>query len=757
MNTTTQTPLELWGGVECTINRVGDRFFTQLERNGHRTRLRDLELFADLGLRALRFPILWEELAPASLDEIDWSPIDAQLAKMRELGIRPIAGLVHHGSGPRHTSLIDPRFPEKLAAFASRVAARYPWIEAYTPVNEPLTTARFTGLYGHWYPHGRDGFTFVRALLNQCRAVVLSMRAAREVNPAAALVQTDDLGKTFSSPKLQYQADFENERRWISWDLLCGRVDREHPMWDYLLALGAEERDVAFFLENPCPPDVIGVNHYITSERHLDENLRDHPPATHGGNGRDRYADRTAVRVRAEGIAGPETLLRETCERYGTAVAVTEAHLGCTRDEQLRWLGEIWSAAQTLRADGHDVRAVTAWSLLGAFDWNSLLTRADDSYESGVFDLRGGSPRPTALATMLKSLATTGAFDHPVLQTPGWWRRPVRLLPPHRPQDENAVAIEPVCPSGDVRSHAFASQAAPPRPRRTRPILITGAGGRLGRGFRAAAELRALEHRTFNHVDLDVSDRGAVKAAIEELRPWAVINCAGFARIDDAEDNERACARANVDGAENLARACAAANVPLVTFSSDHVFDGSKRAPYLESDPCHALSVYGRTKIAAERKVLAAGGKALIVRSGKVLAPLEENDFLLSSLRRIAAGERVQVAHDLRLSATFLPDLVNAALDLLIDGETGVWHLANAGVVTPRDLLLAAAEISKLDADLIEGVPFWSLHRAADRPRYRALESERAPLLPPLADALQRYCTDAARAILELDAAVAVR
>jgi dTDP-4-dehydrorhamnose reductase len=86
-----------------------------------------------------------------------------------------------------------------------------------------------------------------------------------------------------------------------------------------------------------------------------------------------------------------------------------------------------------------------------------------------------------------------------------------------------------------------------------------------------------------------------------------------------------------------------------------------------------------------------------------------------------------------------------------------VWHLANAGVVTPRDLLLAAAEISKLDADLIEGVPFWSLHRAADRPRYRALESERAPLLPPLADALQRYCTDAARAILELDAAVAVR
>src|SRR5437764_100735 len=295
MNTTNQKPLEFWGGVECTLNRVGDGYFSQLARNGHRTRLSDLDRFAELGLRTLRFPILWEELADDSLGQSNWSAIDAQLARMRSLGIKPIAGLVHHGSGPSDTSLIDPRFPEKLAAFAKVVAERYPWIEAYTPVNEPLTTARFSGLYGHWYPHGRDGFTFVRALVNQLRGVVLAMRAIRSINPAAALVQTDDLGKTFASPRLQYQADFENERRWLTWDLLCGRVDRAHPMWSYLAWLGAEERDIEFFSENPCPSDVIGINHYATSERYLDENLRDHPPETHGGNGRDRYADVAAV------------------------------------------------------------------------------------------------------------------------------------------------------------------------------------------------------------------------------------------------------------------------------------------------------------------------------------------------------------------------------------------------------------------------------------------------------------------------------
>src|SRR3712207_2719887 len=86
----------------------------------------------------------------------DWAWADERLGRLRELGITPIVGLVHHGSGPRHTSLIDPAFADGLAAFARAVAERYPWVAYYTPINEPLTTARFSGLYGHWYPHGRD-------------------------------------------------------------------------------------------------------------------------------------------------------------------------------------------------------------------------------------------------------------------------------------------------------------------------------------------------------------------------------------------------------------------------------------------------------------------------------------------------------------------------------------------------------------------------------------------------------------------------
>ncbi|MBA3730464.1 MAG: dTDP-4-dehydrorhamnose reductase, partial [Sphingomonas sp.] len=111
---------------------------------------------AELGIRAVRYPILWETVAPEVPSELDFSWHDPRLERLRELGIKVIGGLVHHGSGPRYTHLLDPDFPDLLASYAARVARRYPWIEAWTPVNEPLTTARFSCLYGHWYPHQRS-------------------------------------------------------------------------------------------------------------------------------------------------------------------------------------------------------------------------------------------------------------------------------------------------------------------------------------------------------------------------------------------------------------------------------------------------------------------------------------------------------------------------------------------------------------------------------------------------------------------------
>jgi dTDP-4-dehydrorhamnose reductase len=417
--------IELWGGLECTVNRVADEFFDQVKRSGHHERPSDLELFAELGLSSLRYPILWERTAPDGYPNWRWA--DERLNRLRELGLNPIVGLLHHGSGPRHTSLIDSEFPEKFSTYARMVAERYPWVRDYTPVNEPLTTARFSGLYGHWYPHGRDEQTFARALLNECRGTVLAMREIRKANPNARLIQTEDIARVFSTPKLAHQADFENERRWLSYDLLCGRLTPGHRMWSHLIWAGIPERELHWFKENSCCPDIVGINHYVTSDRYLDENICLYPPHTHGTNGREHYADVEAVRVDLGEELGLEARIAEIWQRYGLPIAVTEAHLGCTEDEQVRWLWEVWNGAQSRRARGVDLRAITFWSLLGAYDWHCLLTREEGRYEPGAYDLGGSRPRATAVAEFIRGLRRGQQARDPVLSGAGWWRRPERI------------------------------------------------------------------------------------------------------------------------------------------------------------------------------------------------------------------------------------------------------------------------------------------------------------------------------------------
>ncbi len=727
---------ELWGGIECTVNRVGDRYFDQLERNGHASRAEDLEMLAGLGLHTLRYPVLWERTAPDGMERADWSWADERLNRLRELGIRPIVGLVHHGSGPRHTSLTDPEFPEKLAEFARGVAERYPWVESYTPVNEPLTTARFSGLYGHWYPHGRSNECFARAFINQCRAIVLSMKAIREIRPDARLVQTEDLGKTYSTPALAYQAEFENHRRWMTFDILSGKIGNDHPLHGYLLKSGISGQELEWFMENPSPPDIIGINHYITSERFLDERLERYPELTHGGNGYQAYADVEAVRVLAEGVSGPGGVIRETWDRYRLPIAITEAHLGCTREQQLRWLNEVWEAACRERSAGADVRAVTAWSLLGAYDWNSLLTCADGFYEPGAFDLRAPAPRPTALAAVLRDLATSGETKNPLAATEGWWRSRERLL------------YTPV--SGGSRSGPCGRSIAKSS---ARPLLITGATGTLGAAFARVCTSRGIDHILLNRQQMDIADPESVTRAIERHNPWGIVNTAGYVRVDDAEREPERCLRENTDGPATLAELCGRHNIRLMSFSSDLVFDGESRTPYIESDRVAPLNVYGFSKAEAESLLLAGYPEGLMIRTSAFFGPWDRYNFLTVALAAISSGTIFTAPDDLRISPTYLPDLVHASLDLLVDGARGIWHLANQGDKSWAEFAKMGAEIAGFDPELIIPCSIEEMGLRAPRPLYTVLGSERGHLMPALEDAMERYVRECGEKFRQLAAA----
>lgn len=177
----------------------------------------------------------------------------------------------------------------------------------------------------------------------------------------------------------------------------------------------------------------------------------------------------------------------------------------------------------------------------------------------------------------------------------------------------------------------------------------------------------------------------------------------------------------------------------LTTFSSDLVFDGAQDRPYVESDEPAPLGVYGLSKAEAEQRVLDKHAGALVVRTSAFFGPWDKHNFVTLALGALERGEAFRAASDLTVSPTYVPDLVHACLDLAIDGEAGIWHLANVGSVTWAELAAKAAARAGIDASRLEAVPAAEFGFTAGRPRQAALHSERGLLLPALDNALARY------------------
>ncbi len=238
---------------------------------------------------------------------------------------------------------------------------------------------------------------------------------------------------------------------------------------------------------------------------------------------------------------------------------------------------------------------------------------------------------------------------------------------------------------------------------------------------------------------MNIAETGSIDAVLDEVKPWAVINAAGFVRVDEAEEQSEECLRVNAKGAALLAAACARHAAKFVTFSSDLVFDGTQGRPYLESDHTGPLNVYGQSKMMAKNRVQEILPESLIIRSSSFFGPWDEHNFVTKALRALLNGETFTAPGDVIISPTYVVDLVHASLDLLIDGEDGVWHLANKGTLSWADLARRAVELAGITTGEVEARPLHTLGFAAQRPRYSALGSERGQVLPALDDALERY------------------
>ena len=249
-------------------------------------------------------------------------------------------------------------------------------------------------------------------------------------------------------------------------------------------------------------------------------------------------------------------------------------------------------------------------------------------------------------------------------------------------------------------------------------VLVTGARGLLGTAVSAAAGTRGHEVVALGRDELDVTDAAAVREAIAASLPDAVVHCAAYTAVDRAESEPELARAVNVEGTRNVAEASAEAGAVLVYVSTDYVFDGRKRAPYLPTDERGPLSVYGRTKLEGEDAVADVGGEALTVRTSWLYGV--GNGFVPAILRRAREGGALRIVDDQHGRPTWAPHAAVAILDLLEGGARGVWHVAGGGDCTWLELAREALTLDALAAD-VQGISTAEYGAAAPRPAYSTL------------------------------------
>ena len=267
-------------------------------------------------------------------------------------------------------------------------------------------------------------------------------------------------------------------------------------------------------------------------------------------------------------------------------------------------------------------------------------------------------------------------------------------------------------------------------------VLVTGANGMLGQRVVRDAEARGHEVRGTDLPELDLADPGAVGAFLRDAAPDVVVNCAAYTDVDAAETDEERATRVNGEAAGNLARAAGY----VVHVSTDYVFPGDATEPYTESSAPSPRTAYGRSKLAGERAVQAAGAQHAIVRTAWLYGA-GGNNFVDTILRLGAERDELKVVDDQIGSPTWTGHLAPALLDVAERRDAGVLHATGDGQCSWFDLAREALDTAGVDTRVVPCTTA-EFPRPAPRPAFSVLRSERGVTLPPWRDGLTGHLSE---------------
>lgn len=350
----------------------------------------DLGLFAELGIRSVRYGIPWHRINPAP-NEWDFSCADGPLERLLELGIHPVVDLVHYGLPPWiEGAYLHPDFDRFMAEYAARVVERYRGrIFTYTPLNEPRVTAWYCGKLGWWPPNRRGWRGFLEVMLGLCRGIVGSVKAMRAVDPEVvhAHVDATDLYEA-ADPSLEQEAARRQELVFLALDLVSGRVRRDHPLYSWLLGQGVRPEQLAWFEEQAIELDLVGINLYpLFSEKRLVRTKQ-------GLRIRMRYASADII----------DRLSVLYFQRYRRPLFISETASEGSIERRRAWLDDSVAAVQRVRARGIPLIGYTWWPLFALVTWGYREGQKEpDTYlkQMGLWDLKPSESGLERIATPL--------------------------------------------------------------------------------------------------------------------------------------------------------------------------------------------------------------------------------------------------------------------------------------------------------------------------------------------------------------------
>ena len=369
-------------GIECSYPLIsGNQRVDQLRDTGHYEMWQqDLKLVRELGLRYLRYgPPLYRIFKGPG--EYDWSSLDPVMAEMRRLGIVPIIDLCHFGLPDWLHDFQNPTWPDYFAEYSRAFAERYPWVRYYTPVNEIYVTAQFSAAFGWWNERLMSDTAWITNIKHCCKASVLCMRAILDLRPDAIFIFSESTEYVHpGSPEMVAQAQFMNERRFLSLDLLFGH-DVTATMYQYLLAGGMTNAEYQWFrnqkdLRTHC---IMGTDYYITNEHVIKSN---------------------GTSIGAGDVYGYYVITRQYFDRYRMPVMHTETNR--TAHLAVEWLWKEWMNLLRLREDGVPIIGFTWFGLVDMKDWDTALTQIRGTVNKvGLYSLQR---KPRAVAKEYRRL-----------------------------------------------------------------------------------------------------------------------------------------------------------------------------------------------------------------------------------------------------------------------------------------------------------------------------------------------------------------